>query len=194
MVKLISYSKDYLELILGASAKCYGRQPKSIEPLVKSQHLSVLEHAYATFDIKCSLGVLGQITRHRHFSFTVKSTRGADFEDYCIPDEIDYGIRVMYLSAIEDAFDVYQELIANGVAKQDAAYVLPKATMTELRITGNLRSWFEYLPKRVCKRAMPEHREIAIGIQHELALVMPEIFDRNFRNCDNCKEEKKCAF
>jgi thymidylate synthase ThyX len=48
---------------------------------------------------------------------------------------------------------------------QDLAYLLPQGTMTNMVVTGNFRAWYEYLPKRLCKRAMPEHRKVAEAIQ-----------------------------
>ncbi len=49
----------------------------------------------------------------------------------------------------------YKECIADGLAEQDAAYFLPQGVETSLVVTGNFRAWYEYLPKRLCKRAMP---------------------------------------
>jgi thymidylate synthase (FAD) len=76
---------------------------------------------------------------------------------------------------------------------QDLAYLLPQGTMTNMVVTGNFRAWYEYLPKRLCKRAMPEHRKVAEAIHNLLAHYVPEVFDRNFLNCKNCTE-KGCDF
>ena len=91
------------------------------------------------------------------------------------------------------ALSAYNDLIEQGVSEQDAAYLLPQGVETEMVITGNFRAWFEYLPKRLCKRAMPEHRKLAARILEELQIVAPEIFKRNFLNCANCKE-RSCEF
>ena len=61
-------------------------------------------------------------------------------------------------------------------------------------ITGNFRAWYEYLPKRLCARAMAEHQELAKQILNILSESAPEIFGNNsFMNCENCKE-KSCDF
>ena len=140
-VKMLSYSKDYKHVLLTACSKPYGNNVtmKGLESIIKSGHLSVLEHCYASFDVTCSCRVLGQITRH------------------------------------------------------NLAYLLPQGTMTNMVVTGNFRAWYEYLPKRLCKRAMPEHRKVAEAIQESLAIYVPEVFDRNFLNCENCTE-KGCDF
>ncbi len=193
---LVSFTPDYLEVIAGAMSKCYEKTvgTKGVLKAVEAGHLSILEHAYATVDITCSLGVLGQLTRHRHFSPTVKSTRGADFKgDYIIPVRIENSKFLdEYIDFVLGAFRLYTKMIDAGIPHEDAAYVLPKATMTKLRLTGNFRAWFEYLPKRLCKRAMPEHRELAQLIHSELSFHIP-LFDKDFLNCGNCTEHG-CSF
>ena len=87
----------------------------------------------------------------------------------------------------------YQKALEEGVPEQDAAYLLPQGVRTSIVVTGNFRTWFEYLPKRLCRRAMPEHRELAEAIQKELAKAAPEIFNRTFMNCANCNE-RSCEF
>ena len=196
-VKLVSYSQDYLENILGAMGMCYGKTcgPKALQKSIEAGHLSLLEHSMATFEIECSLGVLGQITRHRHLSFTVKSSRGSEFDEFKIPEEIekDQNNKEIYMRFIKDAFHTYKNLTDFGVTLEDAAYVLPKGTITKLRVSGNFRAWREYLQKRLCKRAMPEHRKIAERIWTELQVAAPEVFFDSLLNCGNCKESS-CKF
>ena len=84
-------------------------------------------------------------------------------------------------------------IIEAKVSKEDIAYILPKGAVYELFITGNLRAWYEYLPKRMCKRAQKEHREIAMQIKEMLAKVYPNIFEGVTAPCDHCKEEG-CSF
>lgn len=179
-----------METLKVACSKPYGSTitPAAIQRILESGHLSVLEHCYASFELKCSVRVLGQLTRHRHLSFTCKSARGSKFDKMIQPDQ--------YCDvAVEDsaACMSYITALIKGLPEQDAAYYLPQGVETDLVVTGNFRAWFEYLPKRLCRRAMPEHRELARLIQQELAKAAPEIFDRNFMNCEGCKE-RSCEF
>ena len=196
-VKLVSYSQDYLENILGAMGMCYGKTcgPKALQKSIEAGHLSLLEHSMATFEIECSLGVLGQITRHRHLNFTVKSSRGSEFSTYEVPEVFENNEEAdsVYWYSMKKTFETYDELISLGVPLEDAAYVLPKGTITKLRVSGNFRAWREYLQKRLCKRAMPEHRKIAERIWTELQIVAPEVFYDSLLNCENCKESS-CKF
>lgn len=193
-VKLIGYNPNYMEIIKTADSQPYGNNvsTKGVLRIIDSGHISTIEHCNAVFLISCSVRVLGQITRHRHMSFTVKSARGSRFDKMEIPE----GLK-MYLTdnsvKVTDLLAEYNNALNHGVKEQDAAYLLPQGVQTSMVMSGNLRAWYEYLPKRLCKRAMPEHRKLAFMIHEELKKAMPELFDRNFMNCANCKE-KSCEF
>lgn len=193
--KLISITPNYMEVLKTACSQPYGKDvtEKSIKKIIESGHLSVLEHCYASFLVKCSVRVLGQLTRHRHLSFTCKSARGSKFDTLEIP-HCDFATDVDtldYLSKV--ALNPYKLALEQGIKEEAAAYLLPQGACTSIVVTGNFRAWFEYLPKRLCKRAMPEHRELADKIHKELATAVPEIFDRGFMNCANCTE-RSCDF
>lgn len=196
-VKLLSITPNYMETLKVACSKPYGSTitPAAIQRILESGHLSVLEHCSASFEVKCSVRVLGQLTRHRHLSFTCKSARGSEFEDMVIPESVDRYFRVHDLNAEQVVMQPYTDVLMSlsMIPLEDAAYFLPQGIQTDLVVTGNFRAWFEYLPKRLCRRAMPEHRELARLIQQKLAKAAPEIFDRNFMNCEGCKE-RSCEF
>ncbi len=189
--KLVSITPNYMELLKLACSKPYGNDvsEKGIQHIIKSGHLSVLEHCYASFEVECSVRVLGQLTRHRHLSFTCKSARGSKFDVLELP----HGDFAVFKDLGDIVMIPYQKALEEGVPEQDAAYLLPQGVRTSIVVTGNFRAWFEYLPKRLCRRAMPEHRELAEAIQKELAKAAPEIFNRTFMNCANCNE-RSCEF
>ncbi len=198
---LISMTPNYMTLLECACRQPYGKDvnEKSIKKIIESGHLSVLEHCYASFLVKCSVRVLGQLTRHRHLSFTVKSARGSVFDKIVIPEGFyDYVYKKGFTKETIEYYKPrallpYTDYISEGLAEQDAAYFLPQGVETSLVVTGNFRAWYEYLPKRLCKRAMPEHRKLAEAIQKCLADAAPEVFDRNFMNCAHCTE-RSCDF
>lgn len=202
-VKLVA--NTVLELPVHAMSQCYGfnTTEKSLVNACKAGHLSLLEHAYATFDIEMSQKCLAQITRHRQLSFTVKSTRGTNFSDggYFDSHKHDWtGIVNKTLIAehingiIEEQIKKYQQLVADDVPYQIAAYVLPLATNVTMTVTGNLRAWLEYLPKRLCKRASREHQAIAREIYKQLNKAYPDLFTLEILGmCEGCKETS-CDF
>lgn len=189
--ELISITPGYMELLKTACSQPYGKSvtDKSVKKIIESGHLSVLEHCYASFLVKCSVRVLGQLTRHRHLSFTVKSARGSQFDTFVNPITFEREP----LDDVSAGIDYVNVIVFENATEEQAAYYLPQGVETSMVVTGNFRAWFEYLPKRVCRRAMPEHRKLAELIHQELAKAAPEIFDRTFLNCINCIESS-CEF
>ena len=187
--KLISYTRDYMSVLLLAASQSYQKMAsdKVIKHIIQAGHWSVLEHCMATFECTAIISVLLQITRHRHLSFTVQSSRGSELTSYRHTGNkiIDAGNDVSMCQ--------YKALLNGGEPYEEAAYLLPKAAKYSFIVSGNLRAWMEYLPKRLCKRAMPEHRELAQQIYQELRYAMPEIFDRDLMACSTC-HEASCGF
>lgn len=193
--KIISLTPNYMELLKAACSKPYGNDVsgKGIQSIINSGHLSILEHCYASFEIECSVRVLGQLTRHRHLSFTCKSARGSRFDTMETPHFDFKTDAALYRYLSTKVLEPYNLALDKGMKEEAAAYLLPQGVRTSIVVTGNFRAWFEYLPKRLCRRAMPEHRELAGKIHQALAEAVPEIFDRNFMNCANCTE-RSCEF
>lgn len=187
-----------LDKCISGMSMCYGAKC-SVNSLVKAVgagHLSLLEHANATFEVECSQKCLAQITRHRHFSFTVESTRGKDITEngyYELPlkdKELNDTINQLWKLSVE----AYGLLVDSGESKEHAAYVLPLMTNVKFYITGNLRVWFEYLQKRLCNRASDEHKELALEIYKRLHVQYPPIFNSTVMGlCEGCKESS-CDF
>lgn len=188
-VKLIASTPEPLSVIKTAISQCYQKEATdaTIKHILKAGHLSVLEHASASFHVTCSLTVLLQMTRHRHLSFTVESSRGSAL---CGVERRDIE-RIDNYNQKTMAF--YNELIYDGIRHEDAAYVLPKAVLYRFVVTGNFRAWYEYLPKRLCKRASKEHQKLAQLLHNELCLLCPEIFCHVKANCAMCNE-RSCDY
>lgn len=194
----IKYIESLNKCINGMSM-CYGAKC-SINSLVKAVsagHLSLLEHANVTFEVECSQKCLAQITRHRHFSFTVESTRGKDITDngyYNVASGDDYALNLILSNYWKSALEMYNLMLVSGKSKEHAAYVLPLMTNVKFYITGNLRVWFEYLQKRLCNRASDEHKELALEIYNRLHVQYPSIFNTDVMGlCCGCKESS-CDF
>lgn len=189
-VKLIQAPAFPMKILKTAAGQCYQKEAndKVIEHIVEAGHLSVLEHCYATFEVTCSLAVLLQLTRHRHLSFTVQSSRGSELTGFfkCGNEYVD--------NTNDIVMEAYHYASKQKSAPQEVLqYMLPKAVEYKMIITGNFRAWFEYLPKRLCKRASKEHRELAELILHALRANCPEVFLKCGTPCATCKE-KGCSF
>ncbi|OME55578.1 thymidylate synthase, flavin-dependent [Paenibacillus odorifer] len=137
-----------------------------IRQIVKSKHLSTLEHINYTFSVEgVSRALLGQLTRHRHFSFSVQSQRyvrlGSDdksggfnfvspesLEGKVLSEENIISAQEIFNSAMAMLQSSYDDLRKAGVPAEDARSILPQATTTNLVLTGNLRSILEIYSKR----------------------------------------------
>lgn len=201
-VELINFTS--LAVPIHAMGKCYGKEvnEKILVNAVKAGHRSLLEHVLVTFDMTMSEKCLAQITRHRWLSFTVQSTRGADFSDmgYFDPsDSLNNEYDKMALRcSLADGINFYGGLLENikeePRGKEIAGYILPMGTNVNLTVSGNLRAWLEYLPKRLCKRASVEHQLIAREVYRQLNEVYPSIINKEVLGiCENCKESS-CDF
>lgn len=190
VAKLISVTPDAMTLLKRAAGQCYQKEASDavIRHIIKAGHLSVLEHCYATFEVTCSITTLLQLTRHRHFSPTVQSSRGSELTSVYNTGDLLIDHMTNYMMTI------YHNNVQSGAyKKEDLAYMLPKAAEYKLIITGNFRAWFEYLPKRLCKRASKEHRELAQQIYQALVAACPQVFGNIKPNCKSCNE-KRCSY
>ena len=154
---------------------------------IKHQHWSIFEHAFMTVEINTSLAIATQILRHRSFTFQQFSQRYADSTalQLSIPtpdlrrqdtknrqnsiDDINPRDKAYMEATIEkhfdDALDLYNSLLKQGVAKECARMVLPQATLTRLYMSGSVRSWIHYIDLRSGHGTQQEHKAGAVHIR-----------------------------
>ena len=90
-----------------------------------------------------------------------------------IAQEGGLGVIHKNLSISDQAREVYEWAIENGIAKEQARVVLPEGlTKTRLYMNGTIRSWVHYIELRGANGTQKEHMEIA----HACAKVIAEIF------------------
>ena len=150
---------------------------------IKHGHWSVFEQAHMTLEIETTRGLAAQILRHRSFTYQEFSQRYADTN--LLSDEIPmFDLRHQDTknrqNSIDDvpknkkqdleekiaehfieAMDLYNELLASGIAKECARFVLPLATPTRIYMTGSVRSWAHYINLRSGEGTQKEHMDIA---------------------------------
>lgn len=85
--------------------------------------------------------------------------------------QIDWAIQ------IDNAYNEYKSELVGGVKPEDARYVLPNATKTELAVTFNLRMWRHIFEMRALnKHAQWEIRGIFSNILDDLKERLPAVF------------------
>ena len=150
---------------------------------IKNHHWSIFEMAFLTLEINTTRGLAAQILRHRSFTFQEFSQRYADtnllseeipafelrrqdtknrqnsIDD--ISDEIKSKWGVKIREHFAKAKAIYDGMIADGIAKECARFILPLATPTRLYMSGSLRSWATYIALREKSGTQKEHMDIA---------------------------------
>ena len=138
-----------------------------LKKIIKSGHLSVLEHASFSFGIEgVSRALLAQLTRHRIASFSVQSQRYVKFNkgvNFIIPPTIakDENLSAKYNEFLKLSQQYYNEFLQAGIPAEDARYVLPNASATKIVLTMNARELRHFFALRCCNRAQWEIRDMA---------------------------------
>jgi thymidylate synthase (FAD) len=188
-VKLISVTPDaekvmsYCARVSNPSNQDNENYARLLKYCIDHKHWSIFEHASMTVEINTTRGLAAQILRHRSFTFQEFSQRYADTTLLAqdIPlfelrrqdtknrqnsiDDVDDTVKQLWVVHIENHFkrakEIYDGMIADGIAKECARFVLPLATPTRLYMTGNVRNWIHYIELRTANGTQKEHMNIA---------------------------------
>ncbi|MGM0608455.1 MAG: FAD-dependent thymidylate synthase [Candidatus Muiribacteriota bacterium] len=217
-VKLLQNTPEPERKIAVAARLCYSElniadlenklDQKTIERLlrivIERGHHAVLEHAIFSFGIDgVSRVCTHQLVRHRIASFAQQSQRYVKLKGdlkYYTPVMVkkDKNALKIYEKINKQAKKAYDELLMLGIDKEDARYVLPSSTASNIIVTMNVRELFHFLELRMCQRAQDEIRIIAYKMYYELEKVSPIIFKYAGPTCKTkkiCKDNlKSCPF
>jgi len=143
----------------------------------------VLRHLSFTFAIEgISRACSHQLVRHRVASFSQQSQRYVTVrrlaERVVIPDTIREKAAAKFRSFMEGASEAYQSLVDEGIPKEDARFVLPNATETNLLMTMEGRPLMHFFGLRCCNRAQWEIRALADEMLWQVRGVEPKVFGR----------------
>lgn len=162
---------------------------------IRNRHWSVFEHATMTLEITTTLDIATQILRHRSFCFQQLSRRYAGSETVpmrwqlpelrapdprnrqasqrTLPPEVVERWHKRIAGHMAASEQLYNEMLADGIAKECARAVLPQATHTTLYMSGNCRSWMHYIALRSGNGTQPEHQAVAVGAKAVFQQVFP---------------------
>jgi len=85
--------------------------------------------------------------------------------------------QVRWVMHVDSAYAEYVRELKGGIKPEDARYLLPNATKTELAVTFNLRQWRHFFKTRCDRHAQWEIRNIANSILTDLTQKFPAIFE-----------------
>ena len=183
-VELLQITPNAEEFIGKCASICYdsstdsGACVKRAAACVSKGHLATLRFAHATFKITgISRACSHQFVRSKHLDFLQRSQRYcSEIDVEFINPEEDIDIGNIYNHVYSNCLEWYNELLKQGVKKEDARFVLPEATCTSLIVTGNLQVWIDFIRLRSGKEVQWEIRNVAIGINNILSKECPNIF------------------
>jgi thymidylate synthase (FAD) len=173
--------------------------PKLLRYLIDHQHWSPFEMCSLCVKIDTERDISAQILRHRSFSFQEFSTRYAEAQPLTIPElrkqdlknrqnstnDLDFNTQEYYDEQIRNQYadikELYDEMIADGVAKECARRILPLSTQTTLYMHGSIRSWIHYINVRTDLGTQLEHRLIAEGCKQIFIEQFPTIGEAAFK-------------
>jgi thymidylate synthase (FAD) len=127
---------------------------------------TMLDHVVYMFEIEdCSRVTTHQLVRHRAASYDQESQRfsAATREGVVTPPSIQTNETALrtYDEALKAVYSAYEHLVAAGIPKEDARYVLPSSIKTKLVMTINARSLMHVVWQRTALQAQWEIRELA---------------------------------
>lgn len=176
-VEIVYATPHLIDIVSKAAGTSYGKRDPSFNRLytcLKNGHMSVFEHAGATFHISgISRACSHQLVRHRVASFVQKSQRYTKVEDedwYVMPpsfEDSDF-LKQRFVESMTRDLYAYEQALKEGIKPEDARYLLPEATETEITMTMNLRELFHFFDLRCDKAAQWEIRDLTNEIKQKL--------------------------
>lgn len=176
------------QLNLETSAKLLGY-------CIEHGHWSPFEMVDMCVEIETSRAIAAQILRHRSFCFqefsqryarvgadafiTYPARRQAEKNRQASVDDLDATTREWFAAeqqrVYDEAYRVYEQALAAGVARECARFVLPLNTKTRLYMKGSVRSWLTYFMVRCTADAQEEHRTVATAVYEILKKQFPAV-------------------
>jgi thymidylate synthase (FAD) len=177
------------------------RDTKLVRYLAKHKHISPFGHAFASFHVKAPIFVARQLVKHKFLRWNEISRRYVDDEpefyvpnvwrgksadkkqgsDGELPEDFEiigvYGDWEPICIAVGDydsvARGLYESLITEGVAPEQARMVLPQSTMTEWYWSGSLDAFADMCRLRCASDTQAETRIVADQISEKMSELFP---------------------
>ena len=166
------------------------RDTKLVRYLAKHKHLSPFGHAFASFHVKAPIFVARQLVKHKFLRWNEISRRYVDDEpEFYVPDvwrgrskdkkqgsegvvDLDGYYYTPHQYSV-DANEYYLDLLAEGVAPEQARMVLPQSTMTEFYWSGSLDAFASMCVLRLKGDTQYETRLVAQQIDEVMSDLFP---------------------
>ena len=178
--------------------KLKAKDDKLIRYLAKHKHISPFGHCFASFHVKAPIFVARQLVKHKFLRWNEISRRYVDDEPvFYVPDtwrgrsadkkQGSDGVSHPPLwldSTMNQVLDLYEQMIHDGVAPEQARMVLPQSTMTEWYWSGSLDAFADMCRLRCASDTQYETRVVADNINEKMATLFPVSWDALTENDD----------
>ncbi|MSP12216.1 MAG: FAD-dependent thymidylate synthase [Chloroflexi bacterium] len=164
-----------------------------IARLLADHHTSPFEHAVFQFKVRAPIFVVRQWMRHRFSSFNEESGRYVELVDECytpaqfrrqvgkrmdyafenLPPQENSELQAEVQALYRQSYDLYQKMLATGIAREHARMVLPLALYTTFYWTLNALSLMNFLHLRNHEHAQSEIRAYAAVMEDIFKEKMP---------------------
>jgi len=165
-----------------------GKDVKLIKYLAEHKHFSPFGHAFASFHVKAPIFVARQLVKHQYLRWNEISRRYVDDEPEFYVPEVWRGRSVDKKQGsdgkwepdhkkLDDAMwelkDLYNQMVYDGCAPEQARIVLPQSTMTEWYWSGSLDAFADMCKLRCKDDTQYETRLVADQISKEMKQLFP---------------------
>ena len=162
-----------------------------IRYLAKHNHKSPFNHAFATFHVKAPIFVARQLQKHEYMPWNEISRRYVDDEPelYEAPiwrgrsadkkqgseGEVKSNANIFYHNT--QSLMVYNQLLDEGVAPEQARMVLPQSMMTEWYWSGSLFAFAKMCDLRLKDDTQAETRKVAELVEDVMMDIFPNSWE-----------------
>ena len=139
------------------------------------------------------------LTRHRHASFSIESTRFCQYNfdkfgneiKFIEPCNIEKGTTeyAQWFNTMDIIEKTYNEMARLGCTPDQMRMILPHSTAAEVVMTANIREWRHILSLRASKMTHPSVQQLMIPLLLYFKENMPELFDNIEYNTGFPKEK-----
>lgn len=178
IISAIDNPLDVISIVAGTSYRKEDIKHSRVVTCFNNGHDSVFEHAAVTFKVYgISRACSHQLVRHRMASYCQVSHRYTKpnlYGDwYVVPPyiEADGELFESYRYHMNSSAVEYNYMIKSGIKPEDARYVLPESTKTDIMVTMNVRELYHFLNLRTDEHAQWEIRNMAWEIYEQVSAI-----------------------
>lgn len=160
---------------------------KIIKMLLDNHHEAMIEFSDIMVRLICDVGVYKDITRHRHCSFAIESTRYCNYSKGKFGEEISF-IKPINILENTPEYDIWYNCMNNieqsymnmaklGCKPDQLRMLLPHSAAASVVMKANIREWRHILKLRTSSAAHPSVQQVMKMLLEHFKENIPVLFD-----------------